>query len=307
MRTGVTKVKMSEPATSSPSPVVFLSGPWKMFFLFFILAGAVIFYGPLKELLIFSFHNDNLSHIPLIPLISGYFFWRKRKKIFPAAGHSYFLGALAVLLSAAPYLIGKSQVGVLNENDQLFFMALSAVIFCFGGFLLLFGLDAFKAASFPLLFLFFMVPIPSFILNKAIFFLQTGSTYGADQIFKLTGIPFLHKGFAFSFPGLGIYVAHECSGIRSSISLLIMAVIMGHVFLARWPGRFLALLVAIPIAAVKNSIRIATLSILSLYVDRGFMYGKLHRDGGIVFFLIGLALLGLIIRLLKRFEGPSRR
>ncbi|MDA8090462.1 MAG: exosortase/archaeosortase family protein [Nitrospiraceae bacterium] len=296
---------MSEPATYKEKtyPAVFFSGWKKAASLFLALAGAAIFYGPLRELIIFSFQNENYSHMPLIPFISGYFFWLKRKEISSNAGKkSWVLGALVLLASAAPYLIGKSRAGALSENDYLFFMMLSAVLFCLGCFTLLFGLRTFRAAAFPLFFLFFMVPVPAFILNKVIFFLQTGSTYGADQIFKLAGIPFLHHGFKFDFPGLSIYVAHECSGIRSSVSLVIMGVIMGQLFLERWSAKLLAFLVAVPLAILKNSIRIATLTTLSLYVDRSFMYGRLHRDGGILFFLIGLSLLGLFIRFLRRFD-----
>ncbi len=294
---------VSGPATSGESAPVFLSGPKKMVSILLALTGAAIFYGSLKELLEFSFQNENYSHMPLIPFISGYFFWRKRHEISSNTGSKFnVLGILALLSGAAAYLIGVHRAGVFNENDYLFFMTLAAVLYFLGCFALLFGVAAFRAAAFPLLFLFFMLPFPSFILNKAIFFLREGSTCGANFIFKIAGIPFLHHGFTFDFPGLSVYVAHECSGIRSSISLIIMGVVMGQIFLARWSGRILTLLVAVPLAMFKNSIRIATLTMLSLYIDRSFIYGRLHRDGGIIFFLIGLSFLGLFIRFVRKFE-----
>jgi exosortase/archaeosortase family protein len=55
---------------------------------------------------------------------------------------------------------------------------------------------------------------------------------------------------------------------------------------------------------VKNGIRIATLTILAQYVDSGFLYGRLHHEGGVVFFLIGLALLLPVFLLLQRGEAP---
>jgi len=54
---------------------------------------------------------------------------------------------------------------------------------------------------------------------------------------------------------------------------------------------------------VKNGVRIATLTILSLYVNPSFLFGKLHRDGGVVFFLLGLVLLVPILWFLGRREG----
>jgi exosortase/archaeosortase family protein len=55
---------------------------------------------------------------------------------------------------------------------------------------------------------------------------------------------------------------------------------------------------------LKNGIRIATLTLLSIYVDPGFLRGRLHRDGGIVFFLLGLLLLYPVLLFLQ--HGESR-
>jgi exosortase/archaeosortase family protein len=53
---------------------------------------------------------------------------------------------------------------------------------------------------------------------------------------------------------------------------------------------------------LKNGIRIATLTLLAMYVDPGFLYGRLHHQGGIVFFLIGLVLLLPVLLFLQRSE-----
>jgi exosortase/archaeosortase family protein len=53
---------------------------------------------------------------------------------------------------------------------------------------------------------------------------------------------------------------------------------------------------------IKNGVRIATLTLLANYVDRDFLYGRLHHQGGIVFFLIGLASLLPVYWLLRRGE-----
>jgi exosortase/archaeosortase family protein len=59
---------------------------------------------------------------------------------------------------------------------------------------------------------------------------------------------------------------------------------------------------------LKNGIRIVTLSLLAVYVDPSFLFGKLHHDGGIVFFLLGLLLLLPVLLLLQRGESraPAR-
>ena len=66
-------------------------------------------------------------------------------------------------------------------------------------------------------------------------------------------------------------------------------------------------LLVIPLSIVKNGIRIATLTLLSLYVDPGFLRGSLHRDGGFVFFFLALAIMFPVLRLLEKSEkreGP---
>ena len=42
---------------------------------------------------------------------------------------------------------------------------------------------------------------------------------------------------------------------------------------------------------LKNGIRIATLTLLAMYVDPSFLTGRLHREGGVVFFRMSLLLL----------------
>jgi hypothetical protein len=57
-------------------------------------------------------------------------------------------------------------------------------------------------------------------------------------------------------------------------------------------------------AILKNAIRIVALTLLSIHVDPGFLTGQLHHEGGIVFFLLALALMTPILLLLRGFELP---
>ena len=61
-------------------------------------------------------------------------------------------------------------------------------------------------------------------------------------------------------------------------------------------------LLVIPITMFKNGIRITTLSLLGVYVDRGFLTSSLHTDGGILFFILALCLMAPILFLLRRGE-----
>lgn len=90
----------------------------------------IIFYAPLKDLLVLSFHNNELySHIILIPFISGYFIYIRRKKhlhryeLCLSPWH-YINNYRGVVL----YLISKQQGAQLNQNGYLSLMTFAAVI-----------------------------------------------------------------------------------------------------------------------------------------------------------------------------------
>jgi exosortase/archaeosortase family protein len=106
----------------------------------------------------------------------------------------------------------------------------------------------------------------------------------------------------FQLPFIAIEVADACSGIRSSIGLLITSLLAGYMFLAKVHNRLLLLLAIVPITIFKNGVRIVTLSLLSIHVDPSYLSGQLHHEGGIVFFMISLALLTPILLLLMRSE-----
>jgi exosortase len=116
----------------------------------------------------------------------------------------------------------------------------------------------------------------------------------------------LRDGFLLTVPGVTIEVAKECSGIRSSMALLITCLIAAHLFLRTTWKRALFALLALPLALVKNGIRIVTLTLLSVYVDPSFLTGNLHHKGGFVFFLLALAILAPVLLLLEKSERVRR-
>ncbi|HEV3482504.1 MAG TPA: exosortase/archaeosortase family protein, partial [Candidatus Acidoferrales bacterium] len=151
-----------------------------------------------------------------------------------------------------------------------------------------------------------MVPWPSAVLDRVIYWLQEGSTDVTYAIFKAVGVPVFRQGFVLTVPGVAIEVASECSGIRSSMALLITCLLAAHFYLrTRWKILLFVLLV-IPLSIIKNGIRIATLTLLSLYVDPSFLTGSLHREGGFVFFLLALAIMFPALRLLERSEKKAQ-
>ncbi len=271
-------------------------------FVVFVLLSIGIFYRVLKGLVICAFDYPSCSHIVLIPFVALGLIYLEKNGIFEQANFPSLWGVLLVLPGALICWLAGTRSFAGEGNFYLSASALGLALLWMGGFLFSYGTRATVAAIFPLLFLVFMVPLPEPILSKSIHLLQQGSTQVAYLLFQAVGVPALRQGFQLSVPGITIEVARECSGIRSSMALFITSVLAARFFLRTpWKGRLLVLAV-FPLAVIKNGIRITTLTLLSLYVDPSFLYGHLHRDGGFVFFLIALAMLGGILVLLQRSE-----
>ena len=247
--------------------------------------------------------NTAASQIVLIPFISATLIYWDRKNIFRCVRHSLVPGATAIVFGFA-LLIGGSTLGArLAEDDHLALVASSLIILWLGGFLFFYGTDAFGRALFPLLFLAFCVPIPTMVLYRTISALQHASAQTAFVLLKLTGTPVYREGSVLAMPGLTIEVAPECSGIRSSIGVFILTLLAGHFLLRSWWRRAVLVIAAMPIVILKNAIRIGTLSLLTIHVDRRIIESRLHHDGGFVFFFLGLLLLYPILMMLVKSEG----
>ena len=245
--------------------------------------------------------NAHASQILLIPFISGALIFWDRQRIFSrvqyAVGPGLALAAVGLGLMASSYLWRPAL-----EGDRLALTTASILTVWLGLFVVFYGAQSFKAASFPLLFLVFCIPIPSLILNQLISFLQRGSAEISLLLIRMAGTPVFREGFVFNMPGLSIAVAPECSGIRSCLSMLILSILGGHLLLQTTWRRIALVLVAIPIMIFKNAIRIATLTLLSIHVNPAIIESRLHREGGIPFFLVALLLIYPILKILMKTE-----
>lgn len=265
-----------------------------------------LFWLPLRSLVSFSLQYEHYSHVILIPLVSASLIAWERKRIFSNLQSDVVLGGLLLLAAATSYLVVRRAPISLNENDSLALAIVLLIVLWIGAFVLCYGTHAFRAAAFPLLFLFLMVPIPELFLEKAISVLQNGSAAVAYGLFKLLGVPIYREGFLFTLPGVTIEIAEACSGIRSSMALLVTSILAGHYFLRSGCLKASLILSVFPIALLKNGLRIVVISLLGVYVDAGFLTGGLHRRGGIIFFLLSLTILAVVLRVLQQAENWKR-
>jgi len=268
----------------------------------FVAVSCGVWWQPLARTFSLAIHNDDYTHLLLILPISASMIvleWRSRK---PAIRANF--RASVLLLLAAVFTAGWARwwaVG-LSDDGRLSLSMLAVVLWWIASFVICFGGRFSRLCLFPLVFLLWMVPIPSFALSKVVEFLQAESAVAARLMFLLIGVPVSHQGFVLSIPGVNIEVARECSSIRSSVMLLIASMVLSQVSL-RSPWCKAAVIAAtVPLSIAKNALRIVTLSMLGTRVDPAFLTGRLHHQGGIVFFMISLAVLVLLLWILRRAE-----
>ena len=242
------------------------------------------------------------THIVLIPLVSVYLICLKRSIILNLQTYNAVAGVPTMIAGALLYGGCRMMGQNLDDNNFTALAALSVFIFVNGSFILIYGLKAYRAALFPLLFLIFIIPLPTALMDSFIDLLQIGSTEFTNLLFMASGVPFMRDGFVFHLPNISVEVARQCSGIRSCMAIFIVAILAGYMFLqSTWKIIFLAIS-AVLIAMFKNGIRIVTLSLLSNYVDPRILQSDLHREGGIPFFIVALILLAPILFFLMRSE-----
>lgn len=274
-------------------------------FVVFVLISSLVFYKTLIALVEYSLQDESSSHIILIPLVAFFLLYIERRRIFSRIQTSVGLGLGLALGGAILYCLAAWGPIPQSGNWPLSLETLSVVLLWVGGFVLCYGVEALRAGSFPVLFLLLMVPLPDVVLNRAIAALQQGSTEIAYLIFQAVGTPVSRNGFLLSVPGVTIEVAKECSSIRSSIALLVTCLLAAHLYL-RTAWKIVVLVVlGLLLSVVKNGIRIVSLTLLSVYVDPGFLTGRLHHQGGFVFFLVALLLLWPVFIWLEKSDNPA--
>jgi len=256
----------------------------------------------------FVFQSEQYSHILLIPIVSLFLLYQERDRLVANVKRDRAWGGATIgtgLLLHVFYLYVAAE-GRWSLNDRISLATFSLVVVWLGLFLLFYGRQAFRAAWFPLCFLFLMVPIPQAILDVVIGMLQRASGEVTAVLFQISGIPVFRQGLVFQLPNVSIEVAKECSGIRSSLALFITSLLAAHWFLRSWPRKVALYAAVFPITVIKNGLRIFGLSAWAVYVDPAILEGAAHRRGGIPFFGLALLVLGVVLWLLRKTEaGPG--
>jgi exosortase len=271
-------------------------------FSFLALISVAIWWSALAATFALALRDDQYTHILLILPVSVALIFVDWKSPEPFTGVGLGIGSGLLIASVLVTVVVRSGAISLPPDEQLSVNMLALVVWWIGAFIFSFGTRAFRRAVFPLGFLLWLVPFPEFLLSAIIRLLQEGSAVSARILFAAVGIPVAQDGTQLSIPGLTMEVARECSSIRSSLMLVVTTMVIAQTLLRTTWRKAVVIALAIPLSVAKNGLRIFVLAMLATRVDRSFLTGRLHHQGGIIYFLIALATICLLILVARRGE-----
>jgi exosortase len=281
------------------------------------IVSIIFWWHPLVTTAELALSNDAYTHILLILPLSAaliYFDLKQQNsksvnsnKILADPQPSSLPGLVLLTLALAIACCARWGMPTASDDVRLSLSMFSIVAWWLASVLFCFGARTFRLFLFPLCFLLLIVPIPSFALNWIIEFLQQQSASAARIMFHAIGVPVTQDGIILSIPNLDIEVARECSSIRSSLMLVVTTLVLAQLFLSSWWRKVLLVVAAIPLSVAKNGLRIVTIGELGTRVDPAFLSGRLHHNGGILFFGLSVAAICALLWMLWITEHHMAR
>jgi exosortase len=192
-----------------------------------LAASVVIWWLGIAATVKLAINSDAHTHVLLtVPISAVLIYLRVKEALMPVPARRW-IGA--VLLGAALLLGGYTawNTWFLSPRNCLALSMLALVLWWIGAVIICFGVHAFRALRFPLVFLFLAVPLPEQAVNAITQFLQHQSAVAAELLFRVARVPVTRESVLLSIPGLDIEVAHECSSIRSSTMLIVITLDSG--------------------------------------------------------------------------------
>ena len=256
---------------------------------------AILYFRVVQGLISDWINLPDFSHGFLIPIVSFYFVYERRKTLSALNPSSSWVGLGLIIFGILLLLLG-------NLATEYFTMRFS-ILLVFGGIILfLLGKEFFKSLLFPIAFLIFMIPIPSILMDRITFPMQLFASKVAANTLYLIGIPVLREGNVMLLANTSLEVAEACSGIRSLISLLALSVVFAYLSQRVTWKRIIVVLSTFPIAILANAARVSGTGILAHRYGDSVAQGFFHGFSGWILFVVAFICLFVVGSILSRIK-----
>jgi exosortase len=297
----VSQQLQTESATARPASAVVGAVPLRQVGVLAVLS--IWLYWPTLAHLVGQWWNDpNFSHGFFVPLFSAFVIWQERDRLARITPQPSWAGLIVLVAALGMLVVGRLGAELFLDRSSLLLLLAGVVI-------LFLGWNLFRAVLFPWAFLLLMIPIPTIVFNQITFPLQLLASKVAARVLPVLGVPILREGNVINLPSMALEIAEACSGIRSLMSLVTLAIIYGYFMEKRLWVRWLLALASVPIAVAANSIRIIGTGLLVQYWDVEKAEGYFHASWGWIIFVVSLVMLyalhGLVRVLFPEKGGRS--
>jgi exosortase len=266
-----------------------------------LLSLVVFLYAPVMKQLVLQWWTDpDYGHGFVVPLFSGFILWRERQRWMKSEVKPTNWGLLVMLGAIGLLLVG-------SLGAELFTSRFSLLVLLAGMILFLAGWKMLRVVSFPLGFLILMIPIPVIVYNQITFPLQLIASRFATFWLQLVRVPVLREGNVLILPNYSLEVVEACSGIRSLMTLITLALAYGYLVEPRRWVRYVLVVWMVPCAIVSNAIRIMGAGVLTFHFGPRAAEGFLHEFSGWVVFLVALVLMFVSYGVLRHIRKGQRQ
>jgi len=251
-------------------------------------AGLLTIYGSVAMLLAI-WQTDDLKSMGLaVPFVCFALILRAWRGIGWESRGSWWGFALLAGSAALMFVRDRTLFIVTVNKDwllQLPPLPLVAVIYAAGMVLLFGGWRLLRAAWFPVLFMWAVIPVPQ-TFSKAIDLpLQHASATVARAFAHALGQPLTQDKLRLMFtPDFGMFIAPGCNGIRGAITLGMAAIVVGYIYRFRWFTYAPVVAGAVLLGYLFNFLR---LCLLVIYYKIALPYPWLQHHAKRADYLIG--------------------
>ena len=227
--------------------------------------------------------SDTFTHAFLVPPITLWLIWRQRSVLLAHTPQPNLWAMLAIVVVALGWLLGD--LVAVNAVTQLalvtlLVLAVPAVL----------GLTVARLITFPLVFLFFAVPIGDFLMPQ----LMAWTADFTVLALRFSGIPVYREGLQFVIPSGNWSVVEACSGVRYLIASLTVGTLFAYLNYQSTQRRVLFIIVSILVPVVANWLRAYLIVMLGHLSDNKLAAGVDHLIYGWVFFGVVIMLMFIV-------------
>jgi len=268
------------------SPPLYTQTPWRTALL--ALGAVLLLLGGLYADTVVAMvgiwsRSDTFAHAYLVPPISLWLIWRQRERLAQLVPQPQPWLLLALAAAAVLWLLGDL-VNV-NAATQLAWVAM--LVLAVPAVL---GFKVAHVILFPLLFLFFAVPIGDFMLTPM---MEWTADFTVAAI-RLSGVPVYREGLQFVIPSGNWSVVEACSGVRYLIASFMVGTLFAYLNYRSNTRRVVFMLVAIAVPIVANWLRAYMIVMLGHLSGNTIAVGVDHLIYGWIFFGVVIMIMFVI-------------